>query len=434
MDNKLLDARDARSRLAERGWIARGSEMFRHLPPPAAEVWLGDEKAIAAGAGRAPAGAGWTLHALEGLPQGRVDARWLDADDAVQRKELFAGLDEAGDDDAAPFAWAHRALCRNGLKLQIGAAPDEANDAKGAAQTVFLELRHRPRAAVEAPLLVLELQAGVHCVLLERHELEEHEGDGGTRAATVVQNLRAHLRLGDGATLAHLRFVAPGAGDRIAHQLRVQLGRGARYDQALIATGSAYHLQRSVIELDQAQAAVHIAGLSLAAGTTLDQQVRVAQSAPDTSSTIEGLVLASGAARTVHNAYTRIAAGADEAITQQRLVGIPIGGQARLVLRPQLEIHHDKVQAAHGATWGALPEDALFYARQRGLDAPSARGLIVQGMATALLERCLGGPELLQTLGLGPRLAQRVAHQLAVPAPAPAPAPTAPTRPEAPHG
>jgi len=47
------------------------------------------------------------------------------------------------------------------------------------------------------------------------------------------------------------------------------------------------------------------------------------------------------------------------------------------------------VQAAHGATWGALPEDALFYARQRGLDAVSARTLIIEGMARALLERCL---------------------------------------------
>jgi len=33
-----------------------------------------------------------------------------------------------------------------------------------------------------------------------------------------------------------------------------------------------------------------------------------------------------------------------------------------------LEILHDQVQATHGATWGALPEDALFYAQQRGID------------------------------------------------------------------
>jgi Fe-S cluster assembly protein SufD len=83
------------------------------------------------------------------------------------------------------------------------------------------------------------------------------------------------------------------------------------------------------------------------------------------------------------------------------------------VLRPHLEIEHDKVQAAHGATWGTLPEEALFYARQRGLDEDSARGLIVQGMASALLERGLGGPQLMQTLAIDTLLGSAVARHLA---------------------
>ncbi|MDE2370397.1 MAG: SufD family Fe-S cluster assembly protein [Burkholderiales bacterium] len=429
MSSGRLDARAARDRLALRGWIARHAENFRHLPPPAAAVWLGVEPALPTGA--VPAGAGWTLHALDDLPQGRVDARWLDLDDARQRRALLAGIEEAGDDDAAPWSWAHRALCRSGLRLHIGAAPGAAQEG---APTVFLQLRHQPRAAVEAPLLVIEVQAGVHAVLLETHGQDglADEGAAGGDAAAVVQNLQTHLRLGAGATLQHLRVVVPGAGDRIAHLLHARLAADARYDQALIAAGSAYHLQHSVIELPEARAAVRVAGLLLAAGNQLDHQVRVAQDAPDTSSDIEGLALASGAARAVLNAYTRIAAGADEAATRQQLVGIPIGGQARLVLRPHLEIHHDRVQAAHGATWGALPEDALFYARQRGLDEASARGLIVEGMATALLEGCLGGPELLPALRLAPLLARLVARQLAAPATGTAPQPQAPL--EALHG
>jgi Fe-S cluster assembly protein SufD len=75
----------------------------------------------------------------------------------------------------------------------------------------------------------------------------------------------------------------------------------------------------------------------------------------------------------VANAYTRIAAGADDASVRQRLSGIALAGQPRMVLRPHLEILHDQVQAVHGATWGALPADALFYAGQRGLDEATAR-------------------------------------------------------------
>ena len=125
--------------------------------------------------------------------------------------------------------------------------------------------------------------------------------------------------------------------------------------------------------------------------------------------------LASGAARAVVNAYTRIAPGAADAEVRQRLTGVPTGGQPRLVLRPHLEIQHDQVQAAHGATWGALPEDALFYARQRGLDDATARALIIEGMARAVLERCLDGsdgPDVLTPWLDGGWLSQAIARHL----------------------
>jgi len=406
MDTVRADILTARAMLASRGWIPRHAEAFRHLPPPDAGVWLGEDPELAACGGAAPplAGAGWTLHPVGNNTQGRVDARWLDAGDAAQRAELYAGLVLPGDGDAAPFGWAHQALCRQGLRLRIGDGPGAR---RGPAETVWLQLRHQPSAAVEAPLLVIEVLAGVHCVLVESHEREPLDGQLG-----VVQNLQAHIRLGAGATLQHLRIAAPGAGDRIAHQLHARLDRGARYDQALVATGSRYHLQRSEIELPARQATARTAGVLFAAGSALEQQVQVSHEAADTASAVEALVLASGAARAVVNAHTRIAPGCDDAAVRQRLSGIPTGGQPKLVLRPHLEIHHDKVQATHGATWGALPEEALFYARQRGLDERAARGLIVTGMASALLERGLGGPELMQTLAIDALLNGAVARHL----------------------
>lgn len=407
MDTARADVLAARSQLATRGWIARKAEAFRHLPPPGAPVWLGDDpESPALGCDAHPlAGAGWTLHPVGHAAQGRVDARWLDALDAVQSAELFAGLPPPGDDEAVPFAWAHRALCRQGLRLRIGGAPGAD---RGAAETVWLQLRHQPRTAVEAPLLVIDVQAGVRCVLVETHEREPQDCQ-----RAVVQNLQAHLCLGAGATLQHLRIVTPGAGDRVAHHLHARLGPSASYQQALIASGSDYHLQRNRIDMTAEHATAHTAAVLFAAGTALEQQVQVSHAAAHTASTIEALVLASGAARTVVNAHTHIAPGADEAAARQRLTGIPTGGQPKIVLRPHLEIEHDKVQAAHGATWGALPEDALFYARQRGLDESSARGLIVQGMASALLERSLGGPELMRTLAIDTLLGGAVARHLA---------------------
>lgn len=421
----------ARDRLTRFGWIPRNAEAFRHLPPPPLAIWLGEEtEAAAANHDEQPlTGAGWTLHPLGQTPQGRIDARWLDAADPSQRNELFADLplpiypdgivdlNEVSERDAAPFSWAHRALCRRGLRLRIGGADGTG---RGAAETVWVQLKHQPRSTVEAPMLVIEVEDGVHCVLIESHDRDAAAGE-----QPVVQNLRVHIRLGAGAQLQHLRSVTPWATDRVAHHLQVELGEGARYEQGLVATGGRYHLQRQVIELTGDRAESRTAGLLLAAQSNLEQQVRVLHTGQHTRSSVEALALASGTARAVVNAHTRIAPHAADAEVKQRLMGVPTGGQPKLVLRPHLEIHHDQVQAAHGATWGALPEDALFYARQRGLDERSARGLIIEGMANALLTRVFNDAQLTEMLGLAGLLGQAVTRHLAD---------TTPPTQEAPHG
>lgn len=396
MDTAHADALTARSRLDIRGWIPPRNESFRHLPPPGADTWLGS----AAPEGVTPlACSGWTLQATGADPQNGVQARWLNACDPAQRAALFAGLELPDAGDAAPFAWAHRALCRQGLRLHISPADTS--------QTVWLQVQHQATSAVEAPLLVVEVADGVRCVLVETHA-----NAPTTDAVGLTQNLHIHLHLGQGASLQHLRISTPAPQDHIAHHVHAQLGAQAHYHQALIASSSTYHLQRSHLLLDGAHASARTAGLLFAADAAIEQQVQTAHNAAHTESHVEALVLGSGRAHAVVNAHTRIAPGADEANVHQRLSGIPLAGQPRLVLRPHLEIHHDKVQAAHGATWGALPEDALFYARQRGLDEASARALIIEGMATALLERCFDDPTTLAAATQDGLLVRTIAQHL----------------------
>ena len=211
--------------------------------------------------------------------------------------------------------------------------------------------------------------------------------------------------------LARPRILAAGVATT---ELQARLGRNSTYRQGLIGVGSAYHLQRSELELHAPHAFAGTAATLFAAGSALEQQVQVSHAAAQTGSAVEALVLAEGKARAVVAAHTRIAPGSDDAAVRQKLAGIPTGGQPRLVLRPHLEIHHDQVQAAHGATWGALPEDALFYARQRGLDEQLARALIVEGMAGAVLQRGFDDAALWSMLGLEERVGRAVRRHLGV--------------------
>ena len=59
------------------------------------------------------------------------------------------------------------------------------------------------------------------------------------------------------------------------------------------------------------------------------------------------------------------APGAD---SEQSLKTLLTGNGAEASVRPQLEIHTDRVRAVHGATTGKLDEQMLFYLLSRGID------------------------------------------------------------------
>jgi Fe-S cluster assembly protein SufD len=400
MNATRADSLAARHHLLDAGgWQFRRSDAFRVLPPPPAAVWLGEQGTTACDAPPL-AGAGWTLHPV-GAP-GRVEARWFDATDAAQRSELLSGLPPPGDEAAAPFAWAHRALCRQGLRLRIAAAADPA------APPLLLQLRHQPREAVEAPLLIVELAPGAHCVLIETHDRDDVAGC----SHDAVQNLQVHLRLGAASRLQHWRRVQPGAGDRFAHHVHARLDAGAFYGQSMLAGGSSYHLQRALVALEGEGADARLASVLLADGNKVDRQLRVTHGARRTASRVEVLALARTGALAAADLHAHVLPGAEEADVRQHLAGIPTAGAARLVLRPQLEIEHDAVQAAHGATWGRLPEEALFFARQRGLDEAAALALILQGMAASVLAQGLDDDVLAQTVGAHDAVTEALARHL----------------------
>jgi Fe-S cluster assembly protein SufD len=55
--------------------------------------------------------------------------------------------------------------------------------------------------------------------------------------------------------------------------------------------------------------------------------------------------------------------------------------------KPELEIYADDVACAHGNTVGALDEDALFYARQRGIPDADARAMLTRAFVGEVLDR-----------------------------------------------
>ena len=55
--------------------------------------------------------------------------------------------------------------------------------------------------------------------------------------------------------------------------------------------------------------------------------------------------------------------------------------------KPNLEIFADDVKASHGATFGSLDDEQLFYLRARGISEKEAKNLLIQGFCFEIVEK-----------------------------------------------
>jgi len=77
---------------------------------------------------------------------------------------------------------------------------------------------------------------------------------------------------------------------------------------------------------------------------------------------------------------------AQQVSAEQTNRNLLLSDQAVMRTQPQLEIYADDVKASHGASTGQLDEAALFYMQQRGIDAATARRMLVAAFMKDIVE------------------------------------------------
>jgi Fe-S cluster assembly protein SufD len=78
--------------------------------------------------------------------------------------------------------------------------------------------------------------------------------------------------------------------------------------------------------------------------------------------------------------------GAQKTDALQTNRNLLLSDRAKVNTKPQLEIFADDVKCSHGATTGRIDDEAIYYLRARGLDAETARGLLVYAFAHESLD------------------------------------------------
>ncbi len=306
------------------------------------------------------------------LPSRRdEDWRWSDLRGLVRTMPgLSSGFD--GEIPAGRFAGLvdedHVLVNGGELTLTIGA---------GQSRTLGLRLisrgegRHSTRVSIN-------LEAGAQLVLL---------GTQDSDGASLVQNTLT-IEMAVGAKLERVLLVDDHAMAINVGQTTVSLAPGADYGQSVLTSGARRQRLETHVSHPGGEAQLRLDGAYLLAGKAhSDQTTVVTHTGLDGATRQLTKGVARDQARAVFQGRIVVTEGADRTDARMAHHALLLSDQAEVDSKPELEIYADDVACAHGNTVGAMDEDALFYACQRGIPESLARAMLAEAFIGEVLDR-----------------------------------------------
>jgi Fe-S cluster assembly protein SufD len=220
---------------------------------------------------------------------------------------------------------------------------------------------------------------GAHLTLLESYEAD---------AASYVAHAAVAISLGEGAVVERIVLAADGADGVSVSEAEVRLASRAAYGQCVLLAGARRQRIETRLTHPGGGAKVRLDGVYLLADKRhADLTTVVTHEGTDgvTMQMAKGVVR--DQARGVFQGRIVVAEGADRTDARMEHHALILSDRAEVDAKPELLIHADDVACGHGNTVGALDEDALFYARQRGIPEAQARALLTEAFVGEVIDR-----------------------------------------------
>lgn len=249
----------------------------------------------------------------------------------------------------------------------------------GATRTLRLRFVAATADSSHAAQVQISVGAGARLLLLESHEAL---ADGYVADATL------DIRVEDGGALERVVIAADGDDAVRVTTADVALAPGARFAQTVLTDGAKRQRLETRIDHPGGQAHARLDGVYLLAGrrhADLTSVVVHAGEGGTTEQLAKGVV--ADQARGVFQGRIVVAEGADRTDARMGHHALILSDRAEVDAKPELEIYADDVACAHGNTVGALDEDALFYARQRGIPEAEARAMLTEAFVGQVVDR-----------------------------------------------
>jgi Fe-S cluster assembly protein SufD len=180
-----------------------------------------------------------------------------------------------------------------------------------------------------------------------------------------------------------------GSDDDIALS-RSYFGVTGQFRQFVVSTGAKLARFETTVDLQAEGASAEVNAVYLAGnGRHADFTSVITHQAPNcvTRQLVKGVARKGG--RGVFQGKIVVERGAQKTDARQHHRGLLLEDGAEIFAKPELMIHADDVQCAHGNTAGGLDERALFYMRSRGIPEAEARALLIEAFLVETIPESL---------------------------------------------
>ena len=213
------------------------------------------------------------------------------------------------------------------------------------------------------------------------------ESYAGLAGGPYWTNVVSDIVVGRDAAIRHVKLQNEGAGAFHLAATRVRLAQGAAYDRFVAQTGARLARNEIAAILGGRGADCRLSGVYLARRRQhLDNTTVVDHAEPDGYSNEHYKGVIDEDAHGVFQGKIIVRAGAQKTDAHQLNKNLLLSESAQVDTKPELEINADDVKCSHGAATGKLDEDALFYMRTRGIEAPEAQRMLVEAFVGEIID------------------------------------------------
>ncbi len=283
--------------------------------------------------------------------------------------ELFTALNTAGLSDGAVVVLPPQLVVDAPVHLLFVSTGGNTRSAQANQRPVLTQPRCLVVAGVNSSLTLVE------------DYVTFSEGVYFTNAVTEIW-------LAENAQLNHTRVQRDSAEAFHVGKTAVSQARTSRYTCNTLSLGAA--LSRHHLEIYQTgeQTETTLNGLTMIAGTQVgDMHSAIALTQPYGITRQLQKCVVGDRAHAIFNGKVFVPQAAQLTDARQLNRTLLLSPKARVDTKPQLEIVADNVKCTHGATVGQLEADEVFYLQSRGIDAISARRLLVYAFAHEIIEQ-----------------------------------------------